>query len=374
MISHHRIIRTCLLLAVILMAALTVTASTAPRKKKAGPKAEWIEKVYDFGAFDESLGRVTCRFQAVNTGDEPLVVVSARANCGCTRPQYPAHPIAPGDTLTVSVAYDASGRPGRFEKKVYIVTNTDEHSTLSIRGTVIGTSNSLRGRYPVEAGRMRLATTVMPFGEIKKGRTGKHTMKAYNASHDSITPTVSGLPAYIKAIVEPSTVGPGEQFVIFATFDTGRCPTWGIVNDSITVSDGSGAPSTVNTVAIVKEDFSSMKDEDREKAPQATLSRTAIDFGQFERTAKPMHMTFTVTNTGKNPLIVRRLHTPDRAVTTTISSTTIKAGKEATVKVTVDPSLIASGELLNARITLITNAPSAPSQTVRVVGEPTANP
>lgn len=32
-------------------------------------------------------------------------------------------------------------------------------------------------------------------------------MKAYNASHDSITPVVSGTPAYIKTIVEPATVG-----------------------------------------------------------------------------------------------------------------------------------------------------------------------
>ncbi|WP_304731558.1 DUF1573 domain-containing protein [Paramuribaculum intestinale] len=374
MTSHHRHITICLLLAVSFMAAFTATANTAPRKKKTGPKTEWIDKVHDFGAFDESLGRVTCLFRAVNTGDEPLVVVSARANCGCTRPQYPTHPIAPGDTLTVSVAYDALGRPGRFEKKVYIVTNTEEQSTLSIRGTVIGTSNSLRGRYPVEIGSIRLATTVMPFGEIKKGRTGKHTMKAYNASHDSITPVVSGTPAYIKTIVEPATVGPGEQFVIFATFDSGRCPVWGIVNDSIRVSDGRGASSAVNTVAIVKEDFSTMKDEDRNKAPQATLSRTTLDFGRFGRTAQPLHMTFTITNTGQSPLIVRRLHTPDKAVTATISSTTIKSGKEATVKVTADPALIADGELLNARITLITNAPSAPSQTVRVVGEPTATP
>ena len=187
-------------------------------------------------------------------------------------------------------------------------------------------------------------------------------------------PVVSGTPAYIKTIVEPATVGPGEQFVIFATFDSGRCPVWGIVNDSIRVSDGRGASSAVNTVAIVKEDFSTMKDEDRNKAPQATLSRTTLDFGRFGRTAQPLHMTFTITNTGQSPLIVRRLHTPDKAVTATISSTTIKSGKEATVKVTADPALIADGELLNARITLITNAPSAPSQTVRVVGEPTATP
>lgn len=361
-------------IAAAIVVSLAAAASPRPRKKPVGPKAEWIEKMYDFGAFDESLGRVTCRFQAINTGDEPLVVLSARANCGCTRPQYAPGPVAPGDTLTVSVAYDASGRPGRFEKKVYIVTNTEEQSTLSIRGTVIGTSNSLRGRYPVEIGDMRLGASVLPFGELKKGRTGKHTLRAYNASHDSIHPAVSMLPSYIKAIVEPSTVGPGEQFVIFATFDTEKCPTWGVVTDSISLSDGRGASDMASTVAIIKEDFSSMSIEDRERAPEATLSRTSLDFGRIERSAKPMVMNFTVTNTGKSLLTVRRLHTPDKAVKATISSTRIKPGKEATVSVAVDPGKIASDELLNARITLITNAPSAPSQTVRVVGEPIGKP
>lgn len=371
--SHGITLRNSLLVMTIVM-TLAAAASPRPRKKPAGPKAEWIEKTYDFGAFDESLGRVTCRFQAVNTGDEPLVVLSARANCGCTRPQYAAQPVAPGDTLTVSVAYDASGRPGRFEKKVYIVTNAEEQSTLSIRGTVIGTSNSLRGRYPVEVGKMRLGASVMPFGEIKKGRTGKHTLRAYNASHASIAPAVTGLPGYIKAIVEPSVVGPGEQFVIFATFDTDRCPTWGIVTDSITIADGQGSSSQISAVGIVKEDFSAMTYEERQKAPEATLSRTSLDFGRIERSGRPAVMKFTVTNTGHSTLTVRRLHTPDKAVKTSISSTSIKPGKEATVTVTVDPRLIAAGELLNARITLITNAPSAPSQTIRVVGEPVGNP
>lgn len=117
-----------------------------------------------------------------------------------------------------------------------------------------------------------------------------------------------------------------------------------------------------------------MSIEDRERAPEATLSRTSLDFGRIERSAKPMVMNFTVTNTGKSLLTVRRLHTPDKAVKATISSTRIKPGKEATVSVAVDPGKIASDELLNARITLITNAPSAPSQTVRVVGEPIGKP
>lgn len=59
---------------------------------------EWTEKTHDFGAFDEELGVVYCHFGLINTGSEPLAILSARANCGCTKPEYSNDPVNPGDT------------------------------------------------------------------------------------------------------------------------------------------------------------------------------------------------------------------------------------------------------------------------------------
>ena len=55
----------------------------------------WLEQKHDFGAFDEGLGTVYCDFRLVNTGNEPIAIINARANCGCTRPEYSRDPIAP---------------------------------------------------------------------------------------------------------------------------------------------------------------------------------------------------------------------------------------------------------------------------------------
>ena len=41
---------------------------------------EWTEKTHDFGAFDEELGVVYCHFGLINTGSEPLAILSARAD------------------------------------------------------------------------------------------------------------------------------------------------------------------------------------------------------------------------------------------------------------------------------------------------------
>ena len=82
-----------------------------------------------------------------------------------------------------------------------------------------------------------------------------------------------------------------------------------------------------------------------------------------------MTRTFTIANKGKEPLVIRSIKTPEKAVSVKLKNDRIKAGKSVTVTVTVNPSEIGDTELLNARITIISNDPSNPSRIVRVVGE-----
>lgn len=332
----------------------------------------WLDTVHDFGAFSEDMGLVRCTFRAVNTSDAPVAVVSARANCGCTHPEYPKNAIAPGDTLKVSVAYDAKGRPGRFEKKVYVSTGDGEQMTLRVKGTVIGAPTSLAGRYPVEGGAARYSTTVMPFGEVLKGRVAHAMIRGYNTTDHVITPTVTDLPEYIDISVRPAQVPPGEQFAVSATSTTDRCDSWGFVTDSFTIASDAGAPEKVgvSTVMIVKEDFSKLTPGQRAKAPHASADIKAVDFGVFDRASDHIKKEFFIENTGLSPLVIRQVSTPDKSLTVKCPDTKIKKGKKAKVEVTLNPGAIAENELLNARITLITNDPDHPVQMIRVVGEP----
>lgn len=93
--------------------AITVMFCAATFTSWCAPKLTWLESVHDFGAFSEDLGIVTCDIPFVNSGDEPLLITAARVTCGCTVADYPTDPIAPGDTATVTVKYNAIGRPGR---------------------------------------------------------------------------------------------------------------------------------------------------------------------------------------------------------------------------------------------------------------------
>ena len=52
----------------------------------------------------------------------------------------------------------------------------------------------------------------------------------------------------------------------------------------------------------------------------------------------------------------------------TVNTTRVKKGKQAEATITVDPGAL-PGAMLNARISVITNDPANPVQTIRVVGE-----
>ena len=117
------------------MAFMMVFAMNAEKKE---PKIKFEKTTHDFGNIKEDGGKVTCEFEFINEGTAPLLIESARAECGCTRPEYPKEEIAPGAKGRLSVTYNPLGRPGGFIKKITVLTNGNPRKTnLKIRGTVI---------------------------------------------------------------------------------------------------------------------------------------------------------------------------------------------------------------------------------------------
>jgi hypothetical protein len=91
--------------------------------------------VADFGEIPQSIPKVG-EFKLTNTGNEPLLIVSAQASCGCTNLQYAKDPILPGKSTVISATYNAAA-PGNFMKTITVKTNAGDQATvLQIKGTV----------------------------------------------------------------------------------------------------------------------------------------------------------------------------------------------------------------------------------------------
>ncbi|MCE3283077.1 MAG: hypothetical protein K0Q66_1814 [Chitinophagaceae bacterium] len=93
-------------------------------------------KKHSFGKIKQNVP-VTYTFTFTNAStSKALIVESAEAECGCTKPVYPEAPIGKGKKGTIKVTYDAKSA-GTFTKKVTVkFANIAEPVILVIDGDV----------------------------------------------------------------------------------------------------------------------------------------------------------------------------------------------------------------------------------------------
>lgn len=104
--------------------------------KKNGPVARFDKTTYDFGDLNQNSPG-TASFTLTNDGNEPLIISSATASCGCTNLTYEKEPVLPGRSVSISATYNAAA-VGPFMKTVTVKTNaSDQAVILQIKGKVI---------------------------------------------------------------------------------------------------------------------------------------------------------------------------------------------------------------------------------------------
>lgn len=346
---------------------LIVATALAAIVARADVKALYPATYHNFGAFSEESGPATCRFTVVNMGPDSLVILSARATCGCTQPSYPLDPIAAGDTAYISVTYNPQGRPGRFEKYVYVNTNASVPKVkLEIAGVVIGAPTTVARRFPAQFGNLQMEHNAFMMGEVLKGETKTVYLNGYNRSSDTLTMSVVRQPRWLETSIAPHPAPAGENMTIVGFINSSKCDLYGLVEDTITMRDNLGAVYSLPLTLLVNEDFSTLTPEQVANAPSAHLSADAIDFGNAVQA--PASAKLTLTNTGRSTLAVRRIYSGDPGIEASAQSYSIKPGKPTEITVTLTPGAKRTN-LLNSRLTIIVNDPMNPTRTVRLVGE-----
>lgn len=100
------------------------------------PIFSFEKEAHDFGTIIQGE-KVAYSFKFTNNGEGDLIITSAKGSCGCTIPEYPTDPIAPGEEGVIDVVFNSEGKSGQQNKKVTIIANTVPNTTvLAINGMV----------------------------------------------------------------------------------------------------------------------------------------------------------------------------------------------------------------------------------------------
>ncbi len=295
-----------------------------------------------------------------------------RATCGCTTPTVNRRVIAPGDSVQLTVVFDPTNRPGPFEKRVQVSTQPGPDQNLYIAGRVIPPTKSINAHYPHDLGYYNIDHKGLAFGTVYDGNPRKGTIRGINTTQSSVTPTVPYKPEWISVDSRVTPVGSGESFEFVFHIDPDKIPEYGVVNDSIALSSAEH-PESVTYMpvgAIRTELFGNLTEEQYAAAPYVKIDDQKVDFGIINPLSdKPLVRELEITNTGKQPLTIRRIYSLDAPAEFTIDHKEIKGGKKAKIKITLDPSALKGREMLNARMLIISNSPANSTVGVRLVGE-----
>ncbi len=87
-----------------------------------GALVVFVEDTHDFGDITE--GEVVSHvFNFKNSGTEPLILSDVKTTCGCTAPSWTKEPVMPGQEGSITVTFNSSGKAGRVNKTVTIISN-----------------------------------------------------------------------------------------------------------------------------------------------------------------------------------------------------------------------------------------------------------
>jgi len=324
------------------------------------------EKVFDFGVVREEAGPVTHVFEFENTSERSVKILAVKPSCGCTTPDWSKEPVKPGSKGFVTAKFDPASRPGFFNKTLTITTDYSSESViLTIKGSV-----SLKGDNSIfrEArGSWRLISASFNMGKvlIKDEMTWKD-FEVLNASDKEValigTPVA---PAYIKVMVTPSSLKPGEKGTIRIGYNGKLKNAYGFHSDNVEfITDDDVMPGKSFSVQATLEDyFPPLSKEEVAKAPKLWLSETALDLGRFSSN-NSIEKQITLSNTGKKELSLRSIQSNCQCIVASTEATTIAAGKSAVLTIRFDPAERKGTQ--QKFITIYSNDPVNPVQRISI--------
>lgn len=332
-------------------------------------KLQFSEATFDYGEVREDGGAVTARFEACNTGQEPVVVVEVMTSCGCTTPYFERKPVRAGEKFSLEIRYDPMNRPGRIDRDIFVrMSDSDKDTKLHITGRVMPRQKSIEEIYPFDmGGGLRLESNFHAFAYVEHGKSVETRIGYVNHSDRPIAVRISPTAASGALRVEyDPTIEPHASGDIVLRYRLAENSSrYGTLEDVMRVTvDGRPSQTLLSTHAIA---IDNLDDKDDISAPNVEIPINIIKFGEVNRTGKPERRSFEVRNTGATPLTIRKAESNSDAIRCVIDNgTTIAPGQSRHFTVEFSPSEVGRDGAYVARLFLITDDPRHPMQTLRV--------
>jgi hypothetical protein len=359
---------------------LSLTGNLAHAQKGALISSE--VQTCDFGHIDEAAGLATHTFTIRNTGAAPLVIHRVTASCGCTQPEWPKEPVAPGSTGEVKISYNPKGRPGPFHKSIAIHSNAkNERLTLYIKGTVKSrTAEQPVITYPYSMGDLKLQTKTVQYSRAYPGESPEETIRIKNEGKTPLKINPRKVD-FLTVTVTPDTLKPDETGEISIVFHTDKVRRMGRTSILLPLqmenADRKNREGYLHIAANIIDNFSHLSAREKAGAPAARFSLTSLDFGKlpdksggivsFIGIGGKESESLAITNAGQSPLLIYSVTCDNELIDISGGKKELKPGASSVYKVSIRPKEIKAR--LEAFIHIVCNDPAGPVRLIKVTAE-----
>ena len=156
------------------MAQSTDKNNKATKTTTAGPVMTFAETKHDFGNIKQG-DIVEHVFKFKNTGNAPLVIKQVDVTCGCTTPEWPKEPIAPGKSGTIKAVFNSAGKMGQQNKVITVQSNAVNAPTQVTIVTNIQEKAPAVGLTKPATGPVEGVTTISHSVKVKENKTKTKT-------------------------------------------------------------------------------------------------------------------------------------------------------------------------------------------------------
>ncbi len=325
----------------------------APPASSVQPDAANIvfdQYTWDFGTITEG-DVVRHSFQLHNRGNVDLLIHQIRTSCGCTAALLSKDVLTPGESATISITFDSSGRQDYQYKEVFIKSNDPEtpFATIVITGTV---------KLP-PVPRLSYESDTVDIGAVEVGDSPALSIVLKNTGSKSLSvyDIRSGSLCQAK-LLKDGKIEPGESQYLEVSFS--KMDERGLIEQFVAFStnDPSAKKVTIRLIGYVCCD---------DLASAMMLVPTTWDFGLVNAATQDIvQKTFRIFNTGSAPLEITSVTMPRDVISSINVPVTIEP--ESSIEMTVQFDSITKKGTVKDNIFIYSNDPSRPTRKITVYG------
>ncbi|MDP4193163.1 MAG: DUF1573 domain-containing protein [Bacteroidota bacterium] len=171
---------------------------------------------YDLGNIKQ--GKIVTKIYRVkNEGSGKLIIKDVNATCGCTAVKPMKNELKPGESTELKVTFNSTGRIGKQEKTVYIISNDPVNSTLPITFS----ANVLAEKEVSKTPKLSFTERSHDFGRLSEGKIAQYSFDFVNSGGSTLEiGYIVSSGTLISAHVSNRRIEPGAKGSLKVELDT----------------------------------------------------------------------------------------------------------------------------------------------------------